>query len=1122
MDSSSSFSGTITGGIQDISALLPLLGTEQCERHVGSALDRGFLYSSVTPISIFGSLGIVRAAFNILIASLNIQQYRFLGAKKLNDGGFNASGVVAPMIALDPHHPKRFLAESRLETMLTDEHIENVEDLTVSWGKGIAWWNFLLVVFTLVIATAGLLPYILIIHDSQHTTIRLLFPIGFGFPILRVVGSALCVNVAQFLIQIRILVLLKTRLLFITINRVAKEAGIDLEFEINSKVQRKKGKERRSMWNSELASEKCIWALEKWLAAESQSIADPEKDINIPAAIYEIYKSQYKRQLESLHKTIPLWINPVLCVGLVAGILLTVAGYVGCFYLIQHSSNNSIGPLLWLILEALLSIIRILVWAINPSWDDSRGIVFELQLASHAPLITCNKFESDITDDGVAPVTRANSFLEEVVAYTGPLPLFNVNNVALYYILTAKGKSPPQSANTLPHGKLYVVIFDHKEQTSRVLCKQDDQSTFSIYISALEPVLGSTAINVRVKLSEEGITAPKTHFLTADAGFMDELTAHYDEIISQLQKQKSNLERKAFFGKTWAMQRPVEEEGDSEDDVTQSSAYGSEENWDLLTNEDAAYLRQGQVERRWREMHSHLEEWIELYITLYTKELLQDVPVDLVFKKNESVSIVQKHEANEVEYLLIECRTCLEQLLLSTVGKWNEFVEMDHNDMVDTVIQGTFSDAASLQELSESGKQHGEEIRKSKLESRLADERDDLLEKQIRSHRENMHSRLVAQAESTEQRILGRRYNDPTGETIVQTWRSLEDKIYLGSSSQDDETAIDELNRTEENTIVTRRNAFRADMQTRFSEGNEDIRNFTDEIDRKNEYDKFELMKARCFQRIDQLFSRMQDQMAEFEELHTNDILTADSHELVEYWRTGSLQERRRLLDRTQKYLELSDASIQAVGGRQNMARALMRSQDFAFIDVSQTTLFTAEEVMSIVKGVKSVTGVASCLGDEADKEIFKAVRTNINSAVAAKQDICFYGNAVVADYYRKGYPYLLFRDNGASTCIVLFYIREKRDHILTLRHCVTTSNGNVDITLNKHPLESTWGQSQAVKLNFANEDIHLPEAYLMDVGQSNVLTIVLADDSEGVYWLSDVFLPVQPVLSRSIVVPTS
>ncbi|KAF9487843.1 hypothetical protein BDN71DRAFT_576037 [Pleurotus eryngii] len=34
----STFGGTVTDGIQDVTALFPLLGTEQCEEHVGSAL----------------------------------------------------------------------------------------------------------------------------------------------------------------------------------------------------------------------------------------------------------------------------------------------------------------------------------------------------------------------------------------------------------------------------------------------------------------------------------------------------------------------------------------------------------------------------------------------------------------------------------------------------------------------------------------------------------------------------------------------------------------------------------------------------------------------------------------------------------------------------------------------------------------------------------------------------------------------------------------------------------------------------------------------------------------------------------------------------------------------------
>ncbi|KAF8972285.1 hypothetical protein BDZ97DRAFT_1650151, partial [Flammula alnicola] len=116
---------TVTGGIQEISALLPLLGTEQCEEHTGSALGKGFCYTCVTPVSIFGSLGIVRAGFNIFLAGIAIPSWGILGAERLADGGFRPKGDVAPLIAMDPQIPRRFLAESRLEKLLEAEHIEN-------------------------------------------------------------------------------------------------------------------------------------------------------------------------------------------------------------------------------------------------------------------------------------------------------------------------------------------------------------------------------------------------------------------------------------------------------------------------------------------------------------------------------------------------------------------------------------------------------------------------------------------------------------------------------------------------------------------------------------------------------------------------------------------------------------------------------------------------------------------------------------------------------------------------------------------------------------------------------------------------------------------------------------
>ncbi|KAJ7481851.1 hypothetical protein FB451DRAFT_982435, partial [Mycena latifolia] len=84
---------SLVSGIQDISAFLSIIGTDQCERHVGEALEGGFLYAAATPISMFGSLGIAEAAAAILGASISSQFARMLA-----DSGFKLEGSVAAMI----------------------------------------------------------------------------------------------------------------------------------------------------------------------------------------------------------------------------------------------------------------------------------------------------------------------------------------------------------------------------------------------------------------------------------------------------------------------------------------------------------------------------------------------------------------------------------------------------------------------------------------------------------------------------------------------------------------------------------------------------------------------------------------------------------------------------------------------------------------------------------------------------------------------------------------------------------------------------------------------------------------------------------------------------------------
>ena len=90
---------TLTGGIQDIAAILPLLGTEQCSIQVSSALTRGYLYAAASPMSIFGSLGVVRAGFKTLVACFSFGDIE--GAKLLGNMGFEPQGENLSLIMVE-------------------------------------------------------------------------------------------------------------------------------------------------------------------------------------------------------------------------------------------------------------------------------------------------------------------------------------------------------------------------------------------------------------------------------------------------------------------------------------------------------------------------------------------------------------------------------------------------------------------------------------------------------------------------------------------------------------------------------------------------------------------------------------------------------------------------------------------------------------------------------------------------------------------------------------------------------------------------------------------------------------------------------------------------------------
>lgn len=217
---SSGIGGTLTSGIQDISALLPLLGTEQCEVHIGSVLTEGYLYAAATPMSIFGSLGMASAGFKTFLACISIPAWNIVGAQKLRDAGFEAKGTNLSLIALDREKKDNHVAEIRLTSLLDSLHLENVDDLTIATGLE---WNVKMFCLTAFLCALSILPYVHlnILGDSYlHPFVR------WAFPMIRALGGFITATTIQIAIQIRLSIIMEKHLLFLTLDQY-EDLGID-------------------------------------------------------------------------------------------------------------------------------------------------------------------------------------------------------------------------------------------------------------------------------------------------------------------------------------------------------------------------------------------------------------------------------------------------------------------------------------------------------------------------------------------------------------------------------------------------------------------------------------------------------------------------------------------------------------------------------------------------------------------------------------------------------------------------------------------------------------------------------------------------------------------------------
>lgn len=518
---------TITSGIQDISALLPLLGTEQCEDHVSSSLVGGFLYAAATPLSIFGSLGLVSAGLKVLAASIVIK-FRgtvVLGAKKLADIGLESTGKVLPQIMWsgDCH-----VAETQLDETLDELHIANVQKLMVDADR--RRWNVLMLITSLIALILSITPYIFLIENNIDDKLLL----RWFFPLSRSIGSLIISNMVQILIQTRLLDIVKCRIIFLTLDDLMRDRGI---------------KPPPKWWDARFPAEAALYHLEMYLKPVKEDdntvpLSRTSDEENLKPQPEPIEKTTDEVNRELLRKLLPEfkdikdkhlvatthfpYMTLVAQILIASGVVLTVVGYIGCFSLVQSSNSASLAPLIWLLTEVALSLVRMGFWAWNPEWDEKQTYLkFTLDLARHSPLSTCSTFYEDLETQKDIPLTPSDKFLGEITSFVGSLePLEIDEGIAVYYTMTRR-KSDGQRV-------LYATMIDYKTNIAWTLAIVDPgRSGLQIDCRGATMHLKNGNIStVWANIGEELST--NANHTTIDRTFLAKLKVHCDSILQKL------------------------------------------------------------------------------------------------------------------------------------------------------------------------------------------------------------------------------------------------------------------------------------------------------------------------------------------------------------------------------------------------------------------------------------------------------------------------------------------------------------------------------------------------------------------------------------------------------------
>ena len=631
---------TLTGGIQDVAAILPLLGTEQCSVQVSSALTRGFLYAASSPMSIFGSLGVVTAGFKTLVACFSFGDTE--GAKILGNMGFEPQGENLSLIMVETGKGKntgRYIIETRMDELIKELNIDRNRITGVSHKS--AAWNVRMMAATALLCAFSIAPYIYLNLGANKLNIST--TLVWVFPVLRATGGFITATHIQLLIQRRITTLSDQYLV-----KRDPPSNPDVEAAIGDT---KKHQMDASTWlllclllvglvSSVVGYVGCFSVVQNstsnigpvsWLCLEvGLSVLrlviwawNPKRDDAPPLEIileldeHKLLPTCNKDNEDILqHKVLPL--------TRARDFLKIITSFVG---LIQPFSNPDLS----------------LYYTLTRKRPSEKSVTVEME----------NEHSHDVNE--------------------------------------------PENGETRKLGEsiLYITVFDHKERTTRVYTRDNDIDIFYSTISDAPVVdVGHFLLEVEINVEID----PKGDPVSSDSNNLDSLRKHHRSILEHIHYRlgAGDVTKAYAIENGWTMkvedtistlQRLSEEENGVDWKMVVENGKEKERDEESLLICD--YFMHSSIDRERRLLDEKRVKWIARRMEMITEETKERFQGKMGVKYRVDKKEVEKKRATrlpeDIEWRLLREQCMMELLLLYEVNEWEQLFWNQSKALLDRI-----------------------------------------------------------------------------------------------------------------------------------------------------------------------------------------------------------------------------------------------------------------------------------------------------------------------------------------------------------------------------------------------------------------------------------------------------